>query len=183
MPIVQMIDQSRNGEQYYSYVLPDENLMRRYTEVLIQVFNEVVSKVPELSDNDLIVNYGSLTKISQRIDQRKEYFKIYHRNTHLSEIREAGLHAYWICKYRPFSSKYLFHQDNPVKGNYLINEIVALHVILSVIIETTHRKVKPFHTIPRNILKDLTYSFGQHELCKEAFMIIAEMMYEYAIAT
>jgi hypothetical protein len=179
MPIVQMIDKKRGEEIFYAYVFPDQDLMSKYATSTLYVLNQFLSEQSIINADDVVTNYASIIKIAQRIDQRKEYFKIYHNNTHMSEIREAGLHAYWICKYRPFSLKRTTNQDDPIKGDYLLNEMVAIKVIISMI--TAVIGDKPFRSIPYNIFKDLTYSFGQHELCKESFLLIAEMLYEYAI--
>jgi len=125
-----------------------------------------------VSRNEACYDDVLLNNVLVRYDQRHEYYRLYHGNLYLSEIRRAGLLAYWIVKYRPFTVK--MKETGKWSQARLINEAIALHIIFGQIVKLTDRKLRVAQDFQARIL----HAFREHDLSKEAFMLIAESLYE-----
>jgi hypothetical protein len=126
--------------------------------------------VEEKMSKKVIGDDKLLGDILVRVDQRKEYYKIYHNGTELWELRESALIAYWILKYRPFKI--------PGVDYSRVNERIALHFLESVAFAIHKHKKQaspPFSDAFRN---RVLHSFAEHDVSKEQLMLLAEAMYE-----
>ena len=176
MPIVQEND-PKTGNPYYGYIPPSSNILKEEVDHILNVFYKYV-KEKGIEKREIFIDYDILGKIAVRLDQRCEYFKIYHKNTYLSEMRRVGILAYWIIKYKPFEIKMgdPYAWQNKIK----INETIALHMIMCMVVRLVCRDDSKHLNISDSYRKKILHSFTEHDLTKEAFMIVAESLYENA---
>jgi len=125
--------------------------------------------------NDFKIEYSAVDRISNRIYQRLNYYLFFH-NRQLSQVRQMGLKAYWVLRYRPLrlvSSIYW-------KKKYNINIYLAFFVILADVIgeclsgcnKDTQR------LIVSKLLEDYENTFirplSEYDISKEAMMLMAD---------
>lgn len=180
MPIEKRHDDTLN-EDYLSYLPPDMHLLTPQCDAVLAVCSAYTNK-NLITPAEIRVDKGAITKIVIRVDQRAEYYKLYHNNTQLSEIRKAALLAYWILKYKPFR----IEMKDPSKwqNRLRINEQIALACILSTVARNIHRdgdavpQDDPSLRVSDDYRKKLLHSFREHDLSKEALIGMAESLLE-----
>ena len=175
LPIIMTKDSNRGDEEYFAYVSPSPEEVYAGVQDILDIFSEYL-KARGLTPLDGRADNFILGRIIVRVDQRNEYFKIYHANTRLSEMRRAGLLAYWILKYRPFGIE---TADKSKWQNKLkVNEAVALHMILGMVSKLAHGNSEIKLMVSPEYCRKILHGFREQELSKEAFMIVADSLLE-----
>lgn len=69
--------------------------------------------VVEYNNTNWSVNISNhaLAEIAVRVDKRAQYYSYFHEGMNISERKRAGLYAYWIVKFRPFT---IILRDNTI---------------------------------------------------------------------
>jgi uncharacterized protein (DUF2237 family) len=179
LSIVQKKDPKRNGELYYAYKEPEDEELHACCSKIYNDFVEYAKKLGAPLEK-ASCNMEDLAKVAVRVDQRREYYRIFHENTRLSEVRSAALIAYWIIKYRPFSIPDWIVPGTKSGENWKMrasytNEGVALHCILGAIKEIRSSSGDAL-VIPDDFITRLNHALREHDLSKESMMIIAESL-------
>ena len=166
MPIVPKTDSKRKC--YYGYERPKSDVLYDAFHKIDMAFHEYTKKC-RLED-DAECDDDKLYRVVERVDQRLEYYRIYHENMHLSEVRAMGVAAFWILKYRPFQIT--------VKGVHTYpNEGMALHIILSMISVIQKQKL----SIDPDFTRRIIHAFKEHDLTMISMMLIADSLLQDVI--
>jgi hypothetical protein len=120
---------------------------------------------------DVDVDRELLNRAFVRVDKRLDYYRIYHNDTYLNEVREAAVIAYWLIKYRPIR---VISSDGTGDGPFTrLNENFALFVILSVIEGHREHLGLPVFSVDKFTIEQLKYGVRNWDLSKEALMLVA----------
>lgn len=109
--------------------------------------------------------------IGVKVEQRKEYYKIFHKSK-LTVFQEIALICFWILKFHPITIIDFSPDDN---NDELINEKFTLYFIVSFF-----RKLVPNDTNKisnvffEEYMKELIYSFRYRDISKEAMVLLVE---------
>ena len=113
----------------------------------------------------------SLIDCIERVDKRKYYFMIYHRDANpkkamrISELKEMGLYCYWILKLRPFWITGGRDTDaNCINERFVIYLMKCALKIHSIPIDSLEGKYK----------KELLYSLRYRDFTKETFLLLLD---------
>lgn len=178
MPVIIAKDKNRNDEEYFAYIPPAWDIVYEDYSTIMSIFIKY-AKENHISPNEAMADEEMLGNIIVRVDQRCEYYKIFHENTYLDEIRKTAILAYWITKYRPF---HIEMRDSAKWQNRIkINEVMALHLILGIIskIISTIPQTKQLSVSPE-YRKKIFHAFKEHDISKESIMVIADSLLERA---
>lgn len=163
-----MPKQESENPNYYN--TPGMDVLCKESNALLSVFFKYAES-EGLSPDEVCFQRAVIPRIILRVDKRKDYFLRYHENTHINEIKQAALMAYWIIKFKPFmvnASLERFHKYRR------INEGFAAFYILSAFsqcaIETNSLVGEP----SPQLVKELMYALTYWDLSKESFILIAE---------
>jgi hypothetical protein len=172
LPITLKID-SELKEEYYAYEVPDSDTLHEYVARMQSTFlkfaKENLISVPEAISDPII-----LGRIAVRVDQRCEYYRIYHENTYLSEIRKMALLAYWIIKYRPFQIK--MRDASKWQNRLKVNESIAFRMMLGMVIKIITQNQNRTIDVPSDYKQKILHAFREHDLTKESVMLVAESL-------
>jgi hypothetical protein len=179
MPVQKTRDD--DGNEFFGYSPPDSRVLHSGVRAIYMTAVQcalINGALPNKGDRLVFDDYASLSRIVIRVDQRIEYFKIYHSNTNMWELRQAALKAYWVLKYRPFRIQKAVLSYTREQAR--INEKVALHILWSAIValriaEDSSYKVASFSRV---YIDRILHAFSEHDICKEEMMMIAESLYE-----
>lgn len=125
---------------------------------------------------DFNINYPMIYRITERIDQRRDYYLYFHSNdTHamvMSQAKETALFCYWFIKYKPVSFidpevGFRFFNDY----GYTVNEYYATFLLMSFAVGLDRNNFKFFRG---SAVPTLTYSLANREISKEALILYAE---------
>ena len=154
------------------YKKPDAELLYKSEQAMLQHLEMFLAVIGESFETlDIDVDRELLNRAFVRVDKRLDYYRIYHNDTYLNEVREAAIIAYWLLKYRPI--RVLASTGGQDEALARLNENFALFVVLSVI--EGHRKHLglPVFAVDRFTLEQLKYGVRNWDLSKEALMLIA----------
>lgn len=169
-------ENKESGEKIYKYQPPEWKMLYERVSLVLEALGLYVSVQPDLNINDILVNDSLLAEALVRIDKRKDYFMIFHDDTRMNEIKEAGLLAYWLLKFRPFSIK---TENEELHRKYeKINEAFACFVIYSAIKEECNRTNNMKFSISKDYNRKVMYAFKYWDLSKEALMLVCESLCE-----
>lgn len=119
------------------------------------------------------IDENVISVIEIKVEQRKEYFKKFHKSK-LTVFQEIALICFWIIKLHPISFLSISPDDSFDK---LINEKFSLYIIMSFF-----RKLLPKNSnkvsevfFPE-YMKELIYTFYYRDISKEAMIILVETM-------
>ncbi len=128
-----------------------------------------------ITANSFRINYNYVDRVSNRLYQRLNYYLFFH-DKQLSQIRQAGLKAYWILRYHPITSV----SSSARILKYDINVYLAFFLILCGVLGEHTEKIQSDtqRTVINNILKDYenhyVRSFSEYDISKESMMLIAD---------
>lgn len=125
---------------------------------------------------DIFVNENSLLSIIVKVEQRRKYFKSFHK-IDMSEYKEAALNAFWYIKLSPLSvgSRELSKQQPKTFDS--LNEKMALYIILTTfraMLEKAKISTKKLDEIPSKYINELIYSLTYRDISKEAMILLVE---------
>lgn len=175
-------EQLSDGSKKYTYGQPSEDVLYEEAAQITELLKTFVSGISDLSFEDVDYDMVMLTTLLIRIDKRKDYFRIFHDDTKINEIKEAGLMAYWILKFSPIKIKKqegnLAKEDLYTKYSGKINIGFAIFILYSTLMEETSRVKNMKFSISKDYNERLKYAFKYWDLSKEAIMLIAETLFE-----
>lgn len=149
-----------------------------YFKNMMSIFEDY-AKAAEIDMETIQFDFKLINEINVRVDKRKDYYVIFH-GTHLNEIREAALTAFWILKFKPF----LITEQSGRQCELNINCGFAAYVILSAARESIQQRYgedKNFKINDKKYLSRFRYALKYWDLSKEAMMMIAETLCENTI--
>jgi hypothetical protein len=112
-----------------------------------------------------------------RVDKRQYYFRVFH-GMDINDCKKAALFAYWLVKFRPVrivDSRYI----NKLGHNDLINELFAVHYLLSVLCEEERVRLWDGSTgaqitLEHPYIKKLCYSFRFRNFTIDSMIVLAD---------
>ena len=166
----------KGDRKCYEYQSPPENVfVRRICSVLRQMKRYLKVVAPGLEQH-MQVDILPLGKAIARVEQRKEYFLIFHKQTKLNEVKEAALLAYWLAKYRPF---HLACPDKKQREMYHnINETFAVSLLVAAIEGEVYRRCRRHVSYPEAGWRKITRAFTEWDISKESLILMSETMCE-----
>ena len=168
--------EGKSGKKIYAYQPPSMREKEKRFHRLIDLFQKY-ARARGISPEKIEFDYTLINEINVRVDRRKDYYIVFHKETYLSEVREAALLAFWILKFKPF----LIVSD--VGKDYVLNVNCgfATYILFGAVSEYVKRESqrkgenKKFK-VTSEYLNNLQYAFKYWDLSKEAMMLIAETL-------
>lgn len=135
-------------------------------------------KENDFESESIYINEKVVMAIIAKVDQRRKYFKYFHR-LDMSEYKEAALICFWYIKLHPICSvsKGILN-DNMTEFNS-INEKLAVYyllVTLKAMLKKQNMSTDKVDSLPDVYVKELIYSFTYRDLSKEALILLIESM-------
>lgn len=171
-PVIKEVN-GKNGNKVYIYQPPERTEKEKCFNQLIKLFYKFADRW-KIEESKIEFDFKLINEINIRVDKRKDYYIIFHKETYLSEVRESALLAFWILKFKPFLVKSEDGSDN----NLNINCGFAQYIILSAVSEYIHRESngKKKFKVGKEYLNKLGYALKYWDLSKEAMMLVAETL-------
>ena len=170
---IKIKDDARASSRYI-YVPPSAEEQYAEYRRLKTLFDAYIAS-HRLDPSLIHVDETLICQLLVRIDKRKDYFRIYHDDTYMSEIKEAALTAYWLIRFKPFT---LVTADPAEESdNREINEGFGAFLMLSAVKEHTRRQGGTL-MLSRDYVRRLMYGLKYWDISKEAMMLIAETLCE-----
>lgn len=166
------------GTRTFKYQPPSKLQKMMYFEGLVGLFEEY-AETSQIDMETIEFDFKLMNEIYIRVDKRKDYYLLFHE-THLNEVREAALTAFWILKFKPF----LITKQSKDQCELNINCGFAAYVILSAVREYISRKYgedNTFAIYDEEYLTRFQYSLKYWDLSKESLMMIAESLCEKTV--
>ena len=161
------------GKKIYVYEPPKLEEKEKKFKKLIELFYKF-AEGEGIDHSKVEFDFKLINELNIRVDKRKDYYIIFHKETYLSEVRESALLAFWILKFKPFLIESKDGRDNSLN----INCAFAQYILLSAVSECIHRESngKEKFKVNDKYLDKLGYAFKYWDLSKEALMLIAETL-------
>lgn len=157
------------------YLSPEEQVLKDKSNELIKQFSKYAES-EGLSPENVCIQRTLLPRVILRVDKREGYFIVFHDQTHINEIKQAALVAYWILKLRPFMVK---TDDPELSHKYCrINEGFAMFYLLSAFKQYARRKGNAVTELSDRLIDEVKYAFTYWDLSKESCILIAETIGE-----
>lgn len=165
--------EGKYGGRIYVYQPPELKEKERRFKQLVKLFYGFAED-NKVDCSKVEFDCKLINEINIRVDKRKDYYIIYHKETYLSEVREAALLAFWILKFKPF----LISSDDGKDHSLNINCGFAAYIILSAVSEYIYieSKGKKKFRVSDEYLDKLHYAVKYWDLSKESMMFIAETL-------
>ncbi len=128
MAIEEIIDEN-NGTKNYQYKKMSKPELYGEISRLCNTLKLLVQQLPDIKfPEDILFDSTNFLELPIRIDKRKDYFLIFHKQTHINEMKEASLYAYWILKFRPIHI--VQNKNFDLNSRYEnINELFAVFIL------------------------------------------------------
>jgi len=169
--------QESPGENYR--YTKDTATINRKTQDVLDAFENFVNSISRQEDNtwntDLFrINQDRVIMIANRIEKRKDYYKVYHEGLILSEQRYFGLLVYWILKLQPC---FIDSTDpDPVENGFKINESFAYFLFYQTLTRLGAEKGVPYVTTSNDLETRIMHAFTYWDLSKESLMLIMDLL-------
>lgn len=165
--------EGKNGNKIYVYQEPYENKKQDFFNTLINTFTDYAES-NDIDISKVEFDFKLINEINIRVDKRRDYYIIFHKETYLNEVRESALIAFWVLKFKPF----LIASEKGSDYNLNINCGFAAYIMLSSVSEYIDREFqsKKELYVTEEYLKKLNYALKYWDLSKEALMLIAETL-------
>lgn len=163
----------KNGKKIYVYQPPERTEKERKFRNFVDLFYKFADR-EGIDRSKVECDFKLVNEINIRVDKRKDYYIIFHKETYLSEVRETALLAFWVLKFKPFLIKSEDGKDNDLN----LNCGFAEYILLSAVSEYIHRESrgrKKFK-VSNDYLDKLAYALKYWDLSKEAIMLVAETL-------
>ena len=132
------------------------------------------------------VNKNILYEVLNKVEQRKEYFQIFH-SINISEFKQLALIVFWVIKLKPIFLRYNdeviendFVIDNPQNDYVSINEAFGIYIIINGLRSLLNNSnnsssdelINNFFT--KEYINELRYAFYYRYISKEAMILLVE---------
>ena len=166
MPVIY---DNKNNE--IRYISPDEEMLKDKSNELIKQFAKYANAV-KLPLSNVCIQRTLLPRIILRVDKREGYFIVFHDQTHINEIKQAALMAYWILKLKPF----MINTDDPNLSykHCRVNEGFAAFYLLSAMKQYSKTKGTEPISLSKRLVAELMYALTYWDVSKESCILIAE---------
>lgn len=159
-----------------------ETTLREQTNNLISEFNKF-AKHANLDSRKINIERPYLPLILQRVEKRRQYFRYFHDNMEINEVKQAALVAYWVLKFRPFSycsdGQGDLRTESELAEKYkALNERFAFFYILSACRKGADVLGFQYQMPSYGLVNEVIYAFKYWDLSKEAVILIAEIIGE-----
>lgn len=138
----------------------------------LRLFDEV--RYPE----DVYVDFHGICNAIIRVDKRREYFKIFHEQTRINEIKETALLTYWLFKYRPI---HILPLDASGSINRALcikyrnfNEGFAMSLLYAAIRAKARIRKGRIREIPDSCRERMMYAVTHYDISKEELILLSE---------
>lgn len=158
------------AEEDFKYNQIDGQSVIEFYNKFMELLNDFSLTVNQEAELEVVVPI--ITRICERIDQRKDYYLYYHSTDekimHMSYEKEMALWAFWVSKYKPVRfcdivDEELFFLDN----GCTVSDAFACYIIISIVCANNTDKVKYF---TQSIVKDMYYDLSNRDFSKEAII-------------
>lgn len=160
----------QESENSNHYPAPTMDVLCEESNALLKVFFKYAED-EGLSPGEVCIQRAIIPRIILRVDKRKDYFLRYHENTHINEIKQAALMAYWIIKFKPFMVNAGLERLHKYRR---INEGFAAYYMLSAFVQCAIETNSLISEPSPQLLKELMYALTYWDLSKESIILIAE---------
>lgn len=176
----QSIQIKDDNERLYKEISDEER--QKQLDTLLDFMNDFIT------DNDYDVNCicgneSIIYQIINKVHQRKQYFKIFHKII-ISDLKELALNCFWIVKLKPICIDKDLSENQKVELRY-INEKFAIYYIIKVMRtlinqyfdideerKEAQKKLNAF--FDKLYIYELTYCLFYRDVSKEAFIMLVE---------
>lgn len=168
-----------DGSSGARYKSPDVEYLYEQEQALLGVLSDFMDSYGLDFENTRVdLERVSLNNIFIRVDKRLDYYRIFHNDTYLNEVREAAVMAFWIAKLKPFR---VLSSDvvTDLRKFQFLNENFALYVLFCAIQSFRETMDYPSLQMSEPCLRQLKYAVRYWDLSKEALMAIGISLYEY----
>jgi len=152
-------------------MIPDDDMLH-WTNEILQLFSDFLDSANYHKDVKYAVSTYDLIDVVTRVDRRVAYYSYFHEGMAINELKEAGLYAYWILRFRPFKIIDKRYADYP--NAYTINESFALYIILSALYYVKQRGLVGTRQEQNAFHKKLLYTFRFRHISLASMMLLAE---------
>ena len=124
-----------------------------------------------------------LNEIGRRIDQRKWYYRFFHKKMELCQTGQLALKIYWILKYKPvkISPNVLWDKDYDANVEFACSLLFAhstegekVKQALDHLSYEQQREV--MYEVEKKHLNSFLRAFSEHDIPKEALQLVAEKL-------
>ncbi|GHU57618.1 hypothetical protein FACS1894133_0850 [Clostridia bacterium] len=179
---------------------PSDEFLSEYREIFKLYLGEFghylrITTQHRFDSSDILYDVNVFEDIGRRLYQRTEYYRYFHSELEVSQIKKVGILTYWLLKYKPF--RWVSPLAIPIgEGKYDVNVYFAFFYFKSSIYEYCRRigqaedvdgvqRVKPvfdntyglkynFDFFEGKLEELYLHSFSECDLSKEAFVLLAE---------
>lgn len=169
MPINEVI---QNGQKLYIYEKPEYEILHKQYEQLCKLFSYYLDGREDVDPDRIRPDLTQIARVIVRVDERREYFKIFHDGTIIDELKEVALFAFWMIKLQPFHLK-----ERPRNLDDMalsLNEGFAAYLLI-----TTIKSLKKDRFVfSEEFATQLMYGLKNWDLSKESIILMTDAIYE-----
>lgn len=159
-----------NGADFPSYEMPSDNDLKVMLSEFHYLF-EMFCERMDLSLSDISVDEKLVIKALIRLDQRRLHYKMYHNGTIINELKEVAILCYWLIKYKP-----IIILEDGVYTTSKINEVFALFLILSTIVEYRFTQGLPEAVIQADMIQHIMYTLRNRASTFDSMVILVDAL-------
>lgn len=164
-----MIPNGMTESDFIYNQIGEEQVLNFYSEFM-ELLNDFSLTIKQ--SGELEACLPIITRICERIDQRKDYYLYYHSTKdkimHMSQEKEMALWAYWVSKYKPIRFCDLLDDEIFFAANgCTVSDAFACYIIISIVCANNKKKVKYFTP---DVVRELYYDIANRDFSKEAFI-------------
>ncbi len=166
-----LVEQMEEGKkQIVVYERPDNTILRMQSNDLLDAFFRYAECIG-LNSEDVCFQKALIWRIILRVDMRKDYILCFHK-THINEIKQAALTAYWILKFKPFM--FCGSALERFEKYRRINEGFAAFYIISSLNQAAIEKGTTIGELSDRLAKEIMYGLTYWNLSRQSIMLLAE---------
>ena len=182
-----MITKSKLHGNSYVYQSPTKEDIRLFL-IKFDAYLTAFTKKQGIKKESIYTNRKLIIDICINIDKRQDYHQLFHSNDSeevsiLSRTKETALISYWVIKYKPLTLDIDEMEEMQKEKNCSINELFAIFIIKSYILEYYNKKEKIEKFFNEKNNKNLIYNFMHREISKESMIILVNSIYNALIKT
>ncbi|MCL2689861.1 MAG: hypothetical protein FWE57_08465 [Chitinispirillia bacterium] len=163
------------------YTGPEKEYLDNKRMMLYNAVKCYYDKNLKSSSVKLGFSQSKINDVIKRLHQREAYYKYYH-NFNINQVKKISIVAYWILKYKPFRAEnWTLSQDVNVHIAYrLIFYISIGYANFEYTKKYGNAEIKlSAKRVTANIENDLLHALSEHDITKEALMILSSKIKNY----